>query len=43
MGKTVIEQNGNSAQIDFSNITSGLYLVKITSEKELIVKKIMKK
>jgi hypothetical protein len=43
MGKTVIEQNGNSAQIDFSNITSGLYLVKITSEKELIVKKIIKK
>lgn len=43
MGKTVIEQNGNIAQIDFSNITSGLYLVKITSEKEIIVKKIMKK
>lgn len=43
MGKTVIEHNGNIAQIDFSNITSGLYLVKITSEKEIIVKKIMKK
>lgn len=43
MGKTVIEQNGNIAQIDFSNITSGLYLVKITSEKEIIVKKIIKK
>jgi hypothetical protein len=43
MGKTVIEQNGSIAQIDFSNITNGLYLVKITSEKEIIVKKIMKK
>jgi hypothetical protein len=43
MGKAVIEQNGSIAQIDFSNITNGLYLVKITSEKEIIVKKIMKK
>ena len=41
--ETVIEQNGNIAQIYFSNITSGLYLVKITSEKEIIVKKIIKK
>ena len=43
MGKTVIEQNGNIAQIDFSNITKGLYLVKFFSEKEIIVKKIIKK
>jgi hypothetical protein len=43
MGKTVIDQNGTIAQIDFSNITNGLYLVKITSEKETIVKKIIKK
>jgi len=43
MGKTVIEQNDNVAQIDFSNITKGLYLLKITSEKETIIKKIIKK
>ncbi|MFY7741842.1 MAG: T9SS type A sorting domain-containing protein [Flavobacterium sp.] len=43
MGKTIMEQSGNIAQIDFSNITSGLYFVKISSEKEIMVKKIMRK
>lgn len=43
MGKTVIEQNDKIDQLDFSNITNGLYLVKIISEKEIIVTKIIKK
>lgn len=43
MGKTIMEQNGNIAQIDFSNVTSGLYFVKISSEKEIMVKKIMRR
>lgn len=43
LGKTIMEQSGNIAQIDFSNVTSGLYFVKISSEKEIMVKKIMRR
>ena len=43
MGKTIMEQIGNIAQIDFSNVTNGLYFVKISSEKEIMVKKIMRR
>jgi hypothetical protein len=42
-GKAVIEQNGNSKQLNFSNISIGLYLVKITTENETVIKKIIKK
>ncbi|WP_415060248.1 T9SS type A sorting domain-containing protein, partial [Flavobacterium sp.] len=42
-GKTIMEQRGNIAQIDFSNFTRGLYFVKISSEKEIKVKKIMRR
>lgn len=43
MGKMVVEQNDNSSEINFSNISNGLYLIKIATEKETIVKKIAKK
>lgn len=43
LGKTIIEQNGNNFQLNFSNISSGLYLMKITTEKETIINKIIKK
>ncbi len=43
MGNTVIEQNADSTQLNFTNISGGLYLVKIITEKETIIKKIVKK
>ena len=43
MGKAILEQKGENTQLNLSNITSGLYLVKIITENESIVKKIVKK
>jgi hypothetical protein len=43
IGKTILVQNGNSKQLNFSNFPRGLYLIKITTDKETIVKKIVKK
>jgi len=41
-GKLVIEKKGNVNQIDISNLTNGLYLVKIETDKGTITKKIIK-
>ena len=42
LGKVVLEKNVDFEQINISNLISGLYLVKISTESETVVKKIIK-
>lgn len=43
LGKVVLERSNNFEQLNISNLTNGLYLVKISTENKTVVKKIMKK
>ena len=42
LGKKVMEQNNNNAQINLSDLQSGFYVVKIKTEKGYICKKVVK-
>lgn len=41
-GERVFNKKGNDTQIDLSNLSTGLYLVKIQTEKGVLVKKVIK-
>ena len=42
LGKVVLEKSNNFEQLNISNLTNGLYLLKITRENEIFIMKIIK-